>query len=160
MTTDARWLPYVKQRIAAICADEGRAVWESEGMAWPSPALADIALSWTLVLLPDSCPAPSVTPSEDGGITLTWRKNGWHAELDTRPKDGHAAAWCYHRASGVVWDLDMDVMADRTTLREILEELADEVSDDFRRQLDNFMSRNDGLLRRLADRTTTEEEQP
>ena len=87
VTSDAApWVDYVIRRLDTLAVEEGG----------PRLELINRARGWILTHLPPSASAPSVLPSEDGGVDFVWHQRGWNIEITAEP-DNQWSVWSWNR---------------------------------------------------------------
>ena len=74
--SETRWGAYVEQRLGELERGEG----DYTGLRRPSAATVAHARKAAAETFRDTTPAPSVVPTDDGGIDFVWHKNGYDVE--------------------------------------------------------------------------------
>jgi hypothetical protein len=96
------WLPAALERVADLATLED---WDgdptTEAATTTARALVHTLSAWHVVA-PKL--APQLVPSNDGGIGIVWREQGYDLDLDIEP-DGRITGWLYRSAdkAEVAW---------------------------------------------------------
>ena len=92
--------------------------WSADDLPDASAACTEWSAVWRLLrllagILDDDCPAPSLVPSDTGGVLAEWNRNGLHLEIESEP-DGSMAYYASGRGyerEGPLDPLDPDDVA-------------------------------------------------
>jgi hypothetical protein len=108
----ARWQAHVEARLVDLYADP-----------YGDVSLVARAGAVAQSLFEPSTPTPSVGWSEDGGITYSWHRNGWHCEIEVTAAD--TLYWALRRGAPIETVRHGSVNADRLSVQELLVALGD-----------------------------------
>ena len=92
--------------------------WSADDLPDASASCTEWSAVWRLLrllagILDDDCPAPSLVPSDTGGVLAEWDRNGLHLEIESEPDGsmGYYASGLGHEREGPLDPSDSDDVA-------------------------------------------------